>query len=117
MDTVAGEGHTVIREGPTARRTAGAVPSARRATGAAPTAGRTAGAALSAGRTAVATDRHTAGYDLPFLEMIAAVCLGTGGPLLFGGDVIREHFKGFIGKEIDIVQEEYFPISLGDTAV
>ncbi len=117
MDTVAGEGHTVIREGPTARRTAGAVPSARRATGAAPSAGRTAGAALSAGRTAVATDRHTAGYDLPTLEMIAAVCLGTGGPLLFGGDVIREHFKGFIGKEIDIVQEEYFPISLGDTAV
>lgn len=45
-----------------------------------------------------------------------SVYLGTGEPLLFGGDAIREHFKGFIGKEIDIVQEEYFPVALSDAA-
>ena len=45
-----------------------------------------------------------------------SVYLGTGEPLLFGGDAIREHFKGFIGKEIEIVQEEYFPVAQGDTA-
>ena len=41
-----------------------------------------------------------------------SVYLGTGEPLLFGGDAIREHFKGFSGKAINIIQEEYFPLSL-----
>lgn len=45
-----------------------------------------------------------------------SVYLGTGEPLLFGGDAIREHFKGFTGKAINIIQEEYFPLSLGDSA-
>lgn len=45
-----------------------------------------------------------------------SIYLGTGEPLLFGGDAIREHFKGFIGKAINVVREEYFPVSLGDTA-
>ena len=46
-----------------------------------------------------------------------SVYLGTGEPLLFGGDAIREHFKGFSGKAINIIQEEYFPLSLSDNAV
>ena len=46
-----------------------------------------------------------------------SVHLGTGEPLLFGGDAIREHYKGFSGKGINIMQEEYFPLSLGDNAV
>ena len=45
-----------------------------------------------------------------------SVYLGTGEPLLFGGDAIREHFKGFTGKAVSVVQEEYFPVSLGDKA-
>ena len=45
-----------------------------------------------------------------------SVYLGTGEPLLFGGDAIREHFKGFTGKAVNIIQEEYFPVSLGDSA-
>ena len=35
-----------------------------------------------------------------------SVYLGTGEPLLFGGDAIREHFKGFTGKAVSVVQEE-----------
>ena len=46
-----------------------------------------------------------------------SVYLGTGEPLLFGGDAIREHFKGFTGKAVNIIEEEYFPVSLGDSAV
>lgn len=42
--------------------------------------------------------------------------LGTGEPMLFGGDAIREHFKGFEGKPVNIVQEEYYPIVLGEQA-
>lgn len=45
-----------------------------------------------------------------------SIYLGTGEPLLFGGDTIREHFKGFEGKSANIVQEEYFPIALGELA-
>lgn len=45
-----------------------------------------------------------------------SVYLGTGEPLLFGGDAIREHFKDFTGKSVNIIQEEYFPLSLGDSA-
>lgn len=45
-----------------------------------------------------------------------SVYLGTGEPLLFGGDAIREHFKGFTGKAVNIIEEEYFPVSLGDSA-
>lgn len=46
-----------------------------------------------------------------------SIYLGTGEPMLFGGDAIREHFKGFEGKPVDIVQEEYYPVALGDQAV
>lgn len=45
-----------------------------------------------------------------------SVYLGTGEPLLFGGDAIREHFNNFTGKAVNIIQEEYFPLSLGDGA-
>ena len=45
-----------------------------------------------------------------------SVYLGTGEPLLFGGNTIREHFKGFTGKAVRVDQEEYFPVSLGDKA-
>lgn len=45
-----------------------------------------------------------------------SIYLGTGEPLLFGGDAIRENFKGFMGKEINIVQEEYYPVPLGSRA-
>lgn len=46
-----------------------------------------------------------------------SIYLGTGEPLLFGGDAIREHFKNFTGKAVNVIQEEYFPVSLGDDAV
>ena len=36
--------------------------------------------------------------------------------MLFGGSAIREHFKGFEGKAVDVVSEEYYPIPLGETA-
>lgn len=45
-----------------------------------------------------------------------SVYLGTGEPLLFGGDAIRKHFKRFAGKAVNVIQEEYFPLPLGDTA-
>lgn len=46
-----------------------------------------------------------------------SVYVGTGEPLLFGGDAIRERFKGFAGKTAEVVQEEYFPfLSGGQTA-
>lgn len=45
-----------------------------------------------------------------------SVYIGTGEPLLFGGDAIREHFKDFSGKQADIISEEYYPILLGDQA-
>ena len=35
---------------------------------------------------------------------------------LFGGSAIREHFKGFEGKAVDVVSEEYYPVQLGETA-
>lgn len=41
-----------------------------------------------------------------------SVYLGTGEPILFGKDVIIEHFKHCQGKISRIVQEEYFPIAL-----
>ena len=43
-----------------------------------------------------------------------SIYLGTGEPLLIGGDAIRKHFQGFEGKQMMIEHEEYFPISLGD---
>ena len=46
-----------------------------------------------------------------------SVYLGMGEPLLFGGDAIREHFRGFAGKKMEIRQEEYFPVALGEDAV
>ncbi len=45
-----------------------------------------------------------------------SIYLGTGEPMLFGGNAIREHFKGFEGKPVDIIHEEYFPVPLGDQA-
>ena len=45
-----------------------------------------------------------------------SVYVGTGEPLLFGGDAIRLHFKDFNGKAVDILQEEYYPYALGDQA-
>lgn len=43
-----------------------------------------------------------------------SVYLGTGDPILFGGDVIREHFKDSVGKRLNIVQDEYFSFALSD---
>ena len=45
-----------------------------------------------------------------------SISLATGEPALFGGDAIREHFKGYSGRPSDIVQEEYYPVALGDQA-
>ena len=45
-----------------------------------------------------------------------SIYLGTGEPMLFGGSAIREHFKGFEGKAVDVVSEEYYPVPLGETA-
>ena len=36
--------------------------------------------------------------------------------MLFGGSAIREHFKGFEGRAVDVVSEEYDPVPLGETA-
>lgn len=43
-----------------------------------------------------------------------SIYLGTGEPLLFGGNAIKAHFKILTGKETNVVQEEYFPITLSD---
>ncbi len=45
-----------------------------------------------------------------------SIYLGTGEPMLFGGNAIREHFKGFVGKAVNIVEDEYFPVLLGPRA-
>lgn len=45
-----------------------------------------------------------------------SIYLGTGEPMLFGGSAIREHFKGFEGRAVDVVSEEYYPVPLGETA-
>lgn len=45
-----------------------------------------------------------------------SIYIGTGEPMLFGRDAIQSHFKAFQGRRIDVVQEEYYPIPLGDTA-
>ena len=45
-----------------------------------------------------------------------SVYLGTGEPILFGRDAIQAHFKPFGGKQASIVQEEYFPVALGEDA-
>ncbi len=45
-----------------------------------------------------------------------SIYIGTGEPMLFGGNAIREHFKGFEGKAVNIVEEEYFPAPLGAQA-
>ncbi len=42
-----------------------------------------------------------------------SIYIGTGEPMLFGGSAIQEHFRGFKGKRVDIVAEEYFPVLLG----
>ena len=34
-----------------------------------------------------------------------SIYIGTGEPMLFGGNAIREHFKGFEGKAVNIVEE------------
>ncbi|MBO5292150.1 MAG: LytTR family transcriptional regulator [Lachnospiraceae bacterium] len=45
-----------------------------------------------------------------------SVYLGTGEPILFGGDAIRNHFMHYSAKQSDIMKEEYFPIALVDQA-
>lgn len=45
-----------------------------------------------------------------------SIYLGTGEPMLFSGSAIREHFKGFEGRAVDVVSEEYYPVPLGETA-
>ncbi len=45
-----------------------------------------------------------------------SIYLGTGEPILFGGDAIKEHFKSYEGKAVEILQEEYYPVSLGNQA-
>ncbi len=45
-----------------------------------------------------------------------SIYLGTGEPLLFGKDAIQEHFRDFSGKVSNILQEEYYPVAMGDQA-
>ena len=45
-----------------------------------------------------------------------SVYLGTGEPLLIGGNAIRAHFQGFGGKSVNIIEEEYLPAALGNQA-
>ena len=41
--------------------------------------------------------------------------MGTGEPMLFGGDAITRHFEGrATTNPVEIVQEEYFPLALSD---
>jgi len=42
--------------------------------------------------------------------------LGTGEPMLFGHHAIENHFQEFKDKNAAILQEEYYPIALGDQA-
>ena len=45
-----------------------------------------------------------------------SIYIGTGEPMLFGGDAIQSHFKAFQGQTAEVVEEEYYPIPLSDTA-
>ena len=45
-----------------------------------------------------------------------SVYVGTGEPLLVGGNAIRAHFQGFQGKTVNIIEEEYIPALLGPQA-
>ncbi|WP_252196333.1 hypothetical protein [Clostridium sp. MCC328] len=35
-----------------------------------------------------------------------SIYLGTGEPMLFGGSAIREHFKGFEGRAVDVYEHD-----------
>lgn len=43
-----------------------------------------------------------------------SVYTGTGEPLLFVGDAIKEHFRVYSGRKVEVVQEEYHSVDLGD---
>lgn len=44
-----------------------------------------------------------------------SIYLGTNEPILFGAETIKRHFeKQYTGHTADIIQEEYFPVSLSD---
>ena len=45
-----------------------------------------------------------------------SIYIGTNEPILFGGKAVREHFEKFPKQTLDIIQEEYYPISLGRQA-
>ena len=45
-----------------------------------------------------------------------SIYIGTGEPILFGGDAIQSHFKSFQGQTAQVAHEEYYPIPLSDTA-
>ena len=40
--------------------------------------------------------------------------IGTGEPTLFGKDAIQSRFNSFSPKEYEILQEEYYPVALGN---
>ncbi|MGN0115708.1 MAG: LytTR family transcriptional regulator DNA-binding domain-containing protein [Acutalibacteraceae bacterium] len=54
----------------------------------------------------------------PWFDMLCpeSVYIGTGEPMLFGGDAIKEHFKKYAGTQPEILSEEYYPTALGDQA-
>lgn len=45
-----------------------------------------------------------------------SVYIGTGEPILFGGDAIRKHFEHYEGVQIKIINDEYFPVILSENA-
>lgn len=45
-----------------------------------------------------------------------SIFLGTGIPILIGSNSIENHFKDFFEKHAIIIQENYFPTSLGEQA-
>lgn len=61
---------------------------------------------------------HFAGDSDPWFSYLHpnSIYLGTGEPMLIGDKAILNHFKGFTGKPIKIIQEEYIPLYLADDA-
>lgn len=55
---------------------------------------------------------HFSGEPEIWFDYLGAdsVYVGTGEPLILGGDAIRNRFQAYDGQAVDILKEEYFPV-------
>lgn len=62
---------------------------------------------------------HYAGKSEAWFSYLTSdsIFLGTGSPILIGKNSIENHFKVFLEKYANIIQENYFSTSLGEQTV